>query len=138
MECNNFTPAEKIIIEISTPGDGDPCSPCLHTLDTVARPPSLIPLLVRYLSNNMMQVKFKGEVSDIFSLVSRGHQGTLLGGIENILQSNDNADIVSQQDRFKYIDDLSVLQQICQAGLLTEDFISHWTNENLMKLNKEN
>ena len=83
-----------------------------------------------------MQVKLKGEVSDIFSLVSGGHQGTLLGGIENILQSNDNADIVSQQDRFKYIDDLSVLQQICQAGLLTEDFISHWTNENLMKLNK--
>ena len=39
MECNNFTTAEKIIIEISNHSDGDPCSPCLHKLDTVARPP---------------------------------------------------------------------------------------------------
>ena len=98
-------------------------------------------------------------------LIGGGPQGTLLGGIEYIVQSNDNADIVSQEDRFKYIDDLSVLQLICLAGLLTDynffehvasdigidqqflptdtyqtqehlNFISNWTNENLMKLNK--
>ena len=127
--------------------------------------PSLIPLLISYLSDRKMQVKFNGEVSDILTLIGGGPQGTLLGGIEYIVQSNDNADIVSQEDRFKYIDDLSVLQLICLAGLLTDynffehvasdigidqqflptdtyqtqehlNFISNWTNENLMKLNE--
>ena len=91
-------------------------------------------------------------------------QGTLLGQIDYLVQSNDNADIVSPEDRFKYIDDLSVLQLVCLSGLLTEynfkeqvasdvgiddkflpstnfecqdtlNFISNWTKENQMKLN---
>ena len=81
------------------------------------------------------------------------------------MQSNDNADIVPAEDRFKYIDDLSVLQLVLLSGLLVEydfhqhvasdigidmkflpaasytsqdhlNYISGWTNENLMKLNE--
>ena len=51
-------------------------------------------------------------------LIGGGPQGTLIGGIEYIVQSNDNADIVLPEDRFKYIDDLSVLQLVCLSGLL--------------------
>ena len=80
-------------------------------------------------------------------------------------QSNDNADIVPAEDRFKYIDDLSVLHLICLSGLLVEynffqhvasdigideqflpansyqtqehlNYISNWTQENLMRLNE--
>jgi hypothetical protein len=83
----------------------------------------------------------------------------------NTFQSNDNADIVDPDDRFKYIDDLSVLQLVLLSGLLVEyDFhqhvasdividmqylpatsystqdqlnsISDWTHNNLMKLNE--
>ena len=72
--------------------------------------------------------------------------------------------MVPEQDRFKFIDDLSILQLICLSGLLAEyqyrahvptdiatdqlflptesfqtqeqlDLISDWTNNNLMKLN---
>ena len=82
-----------------------------------------------------------------------------------LVQTNNNADSVSQDDRFKFIDDLSILQIISLAGLLTEyDFhlhvasdvgigqqylppssypvqdhlnsISRWTDENLMKINE--
>ena len=89
-----------------------------------------------------------------------------MGQIEYLVQSNDNADIVSSDDRFKYIDDLSVLTLICLSGLLvdydihshvpsdvgTEDkflppegyqvqtilnSISKWTKQNLMKLNPD-
>lgn len=46
-----------------------------------------------------------------------GPQGTLLGQIEYLVQSNDNADVVDPEDRYKYIDDLSVLQLILLSGL---------------------
>ena len=88
-----------------------------------------------------------------------------MGGLEYLVQSNDNADIVPPEDRFKYIDDLSILQLVCLSGLLSEynffqhvasdvgvdqeylpatnystqqslDYISDWTSANLMKLNE--
>ena len=126
--------------------------------------PSLIPLLSSYLTDRKMKVKFNGELSDFLSLIGGGPQGTLLGQTEYLVQSNDNADGVPEDDRFKYIDDLSVLQLICMTGLLMdynfhqhvasdiaidEKFlppesyniqryihqISDWTTANLMKMN---
>ena len=112
-----------------------------------------------------MKVKFNGELSDFHSLVGGGPQGTLIGQLEYLVQSNDNADIVCPEDRLKYIDDFSVLQLVLLSGLLVEynfhehvasdigtdqlflppssysaqdklNYISNWTNENLMKLNE--
>ena len=74
--------------------------------------PSLIPLLASYLTDRKMKVKFNNEMSDFLTLIGGGPQGTLIGGIEYLAQSNDNADIVLPEDRFKYIDDLSVLQLV--------------------------
>ena len=110
-------------------------------------------------------MKFNGEVSDFLTLIGGGPQGTLLGGLEYIAQSNDNADVVPPEDRYKFIDDLSVLQLILLSGLLVDydfhhhvasdvgidqqylpassyntqhslDYISNWTKDNLMKLNQ--
>ena len=126
--------------------------------------PSLIPLLASYLTDRRMKVKFNGEISEFLALIGGGPQGTLVGGLEYLVQSNDNADIVPPEDRFKYIDDLSVLQLVLLSGLLVEynfyqhvasdvgideeylpadnystqqslNYISNWTRENLMKLN---
>ena len=126
--------------------------------------PSLIPLLISYLSNRSMKVKFNGGESDLVDLVGGGPQGTPLGQLEYLVYSNDNADMVSPNDRYKYIDDLTILQLICLSGLLREynfdehvasdigidqlylpassydtqaslDYISQWTKDNLMKLN---
>ena len=111
-----------------------------------------------------MKVKFNGKMSDFLILVGGGPQGTLISQLEYIVQSNDNADIVCPEDRFKYIDDLSILHLVCLSGLLVEynfaehvasdvgvdqsflpaisygtqdslNFISNWTKENLMQLN---
>ena len=113
-----------------------------------------------------MQLKFNGELSEFLALIGGGPQGTLLGQIEYLVQSNDNADIVSPDDRFKYIDDLSVLQLLCFSGLLIEydfqhhvasdvgiddqflpadtyqtqdslNYIANWTAENKMKINED-
>ena len=82
------------------------------------------------------------------------------------MSSNDSADCVSEEDRFKYIDDLSILELVFLSGLLKEfdcyktvpsdigtgqlylppesyatqtslDAISAWTDANRMKINVE-
>ena len=87
-----------------------------------------------------------------------------MGGIEYLVQSNNNTDVVPETDRFKFMDDPSILELICLSGLLIEyqvkthipsdiakeqlylppesfqtqghiDQISDWTQTNLMKLN---
>ena len=88
--------------------------------------PSLVPLLASYLTDRKMTVKLKNEMSKTYPLVGGGPQGTLLGGIEYLVLSNDNADCVKPEDRFKYIDDLSLLEFVCLTGLLTEyNFLEH-------------
>ena len=128
--------------------------------------PSLIPLLISYLTDRNMKVKFNGEESDLVALIGGGPQGTLLGQLEYLVLSNDNADMVSPSDRYKYIDDLTILQLICLSGLLQEfnfkeqvasdvgvgqfylpsdayqtqsklNQIAKWSEENLVKLNEQ-
>lgn len=128
--------------------------------------PSLIPILVSYLTNRKMKVKYNGEISNQYNLNGGGPQGTLIGQIEYLVNSNDNADCVNPEDRYKYIDDLSVLELVMMTGILREydfyqhvasdigidqvylppdsfrtqdtlDRISAWTAQNLMKLNEE-
>ena len=78
--------------------------------------PSLIPLLISYLEGRKMQVKFNGAISDILTLIGGGPQGTLIGQIMYLVQTNNNADCVDTDNRFKYIDDLSILHLVCLAG----------------------
>ena len=88
--------------------------------------PSLIPLLANYLTDRKMKVKFNREVSEFLRLIGGGPQCTLLGQLEYLVQSNDNADSIPPEDRFKYIDDLSLLQLVCLSGLLKDyDFFQH-------------
>ena len=57
--------------------------------------PSLIPLIVSYLKDRKMKVKFNGEESTEHTLNGGSPQGTLLGQIEYLVNSNDNADSVN-------------------------------------------
>ena len=41
--------------------------------------PAIIPILVSYLSEHQMRVKFNSEESEIMSLIGGGPQGTILG-----------------------------------------------------------
>ena len=51
---------------------------------------------------------------------------TRAGGIEYSVQSNDNADFLEEEDKLKYVDDLSILEFVCLSGLLVEyDVHSH-------------
>ena len=111
-----------------------------------------------------MTDKFKGSNSSVHSLPGVGPQGSLLGGIEYLVNSNDNAEFLDDDEKFKYVDDLSILELVCLAGLLCEynfrfhvasdigidsyylpphsfntqnslNKINEWTQDNLMALN---
>ena len=59
-----------------------------------------------------MKVKWHGKLSSERKLKGGGTQGSSFGLWEYLSQSNDNADCVEEQDRFKFVDDLSFLEII--------------------------
>ena len=112
-----------------------------------------------------MQVRVNNTYSNAHKLLGGGPQGTLLGLIEYFVQSNDNANCVDPKLRFKFLDDLTVLELVMMAGLLTEynfkahvasdigideqyipaasletqknlNYIAQWTENNKMKINE--
>ena len=112
-----------------------------------------------------MIVKFKGTLTQPYDLIGGGPQGTLLGGLQYIITSNDCAtEKVKAENRFKYYDDLNILEFVLLSDLLVNsdvykqvpsdigthqkylnsslietqghlNDITKWTSDNLMQLN---
>jgi hypothetical protein len=80
-------------------------------LDNGVRP-SLIPLLVSYFNSRKMKVKWHGKFSKPRKMPGSGAMGSNIGNMEFESQTNNNADCVPETDRFKFVDDLSVLEVI--------------------------
>ena len=129
--------------------------------------PSLVPLLVNYFQDRQMSVAWHGCQSAPRKINGGGPQGATLGILEYLSQSNHSADCVSVEDRFKFIDDLTILeivnlltvglssfnvkqqipsdimennQYIPPANLESQFFldqISQWTKEQKMMINKK-
>ena len=72
--------------------------------------PALIPVLINYFQNREMTVKWHGCHSLPRKVNGGGPQGATLGLLEYLSQSNNSADMVNESDRFKFIDDLSILE----------------------------
>ena len=73
---------------------------------------SLIPLLINYLQDRTMTVKWNGLTSTERKLNGGGPQGATFGIWEYLTQSNDNSDCVHPDYRFKFVDDLTVLEKV--------------------------
>ena len=74
--------------------------------------PSLIPLLINFFQYRQMYVKWHGCKSVPRELNGGGPEGATLGLLEYISQSNNCADVVNVNDRFRFLDDLSILEII--------------------------
>ena len=81
----------------------------------------MIPLLTNYFQDRYMSVKWHGHVTKPQKINGGGPQGATLGILEYLSQSNNNADFVSESERFKFIDDLTVLEivNLLSIGLST-------------------
>ena len=84
--------------------------------------PALIPVLVNYFQDRKMSVKWHGCRSVPRHIHGGGPQGATLGILEYLSQSNNSADLVQDLDRFKFVDDLSVLEIV---DLLTVGITSY-------------
>ena len=84
--------------------------------------PALIPILASFFQNRKMTVKWHGCQSEKRNLNGGGPAGSTLGLLEYLSQSNDNANIVSPEDRFKFVDDLTALEIV---NLLTIGLTSY-------------
>ena len=73
---------------------------------------SLIPLLTSYFEDREMRVKWHGVISQPRKLPGGGAMGASLGNWEFLSQTNDNADCIPVDDRFKFVDDLTTLEII--------------------------
>ena len=114
-----------------------------------------------------MRVKWRGQLSSLRYLPGSGPQGSTFGVLEYLSQSNDNSENVPVDDRYKFMDDLTLLefislldvglasfniraqvpsnipshnQLITGENLKTSKYvndINDWTEKNLMKLNEK-
>ena len=85
--------------------------------------PALIPLLISYFEDREMCVKWHGKLSESRKLPGGGAMGASLGNWEFLSQTNDNADCVPEDDRFKFVDDLTTIEII---NLLTSGISSFY------------
>ena len=125
----------------------------------------LIPLLTNFFQDRKMQVKWQGFLSTVRDLPGGGPQGSTTGLLEYKSQTNNNCDFVPPQKRYKWVDDLSLLEMVnlITAGLSSYNFKNHvasdigvdqsylpsmhlqsqnymdriqkWTNDNKMRVN---
>ena len=89
--------------------------------------PALIPILINYFQNRNMLVKWKGIYSTVRKLKGGGPQGGTFGILEYLSQSNDNAESVEPENRFKFVDDLTALEivNLLTIELSSYDIFSH-------------
>ena len=88
---------------------------------------TLIPLLISFFQNRRMTVKWHGQKSTSRQLPGGGPQGSTFGNLQFKVSSNENADHVPQDMRYKFVDDLSILELInlILVGLSSYNFRKH-------------
>ena len=138
---------------------------CVNKLIRMGVRSSIIPIIIEYLEDRKMSVHYNTAWSKWHTLVGGSPQGSWLGQTSYIAASDDAASWLEDEDRYKYCDDLSILELIMLGDVLTEyDFNTHvasdigigqkfiqpsllktqqnltkvatWSSQNLMQLNE--
>ena len=73
---------------------------------------ALVPVLVYFFKDKVMSVKWHQKFSSSRNLSGGGPKGATLGFLEYLSQSNDNANHVEPELRFKWMDDFTILEVV--------------------------
>ena len=143
----------------------DPTLATINLIKLVVRS-SLVPILIDFVTERKMTVKFNQAESKVHTLIGGGPQGSQIGQNQYLAASFDSAQTVCEDDQFKYCDDLEILDLVILGNILEEyDFkqhvasdigidqlflppkhcqtqsnigaISKWTDDNLMQINEK-
>ena len=89
--------------------------------------PSLLPLLISYFQQRKMRVKWKNTFSEVRQLPGSGAMGASLGIWEYLSQTNNNSDNIPVNYRFKFVDDLTILEiiNLINIGIESYDVQNH-------------
>ena len=89
--------------------------------------PALIPLLISYFQDRRMHVRWHGKTSNVRNLPGSGAMGSSLGIWEFLSQTNNNADCVPIENRFKFVDDLTTLEivNLINIGISSYNMKTH-------------
>ena len=92
---------------------------------------SIIPLLISYFQERHQSTKWRGFITSPKRINGGGPQGATLGILEFLSQTNDNADCVDPKNRFKFVDDLTVLEivNLLTVGLCSLNIKSQVPND---------
>ena len=93
--------------------------------------PALIPLLTDFFRDRVMSVRWHGVTSSQRTLSGSGPQGSTLGLLEYLSQSNDNTRNIDPELKYKWLDDLSLLEVInlLTIGLSSYNVRAHVPND---------
>ena len=86
---------------------------------------SMIPILLSFFQNRRMRVKWKSLLSKERALPGGGPQGGTLGIEEYLSQSNGNTDFLDQDEKYKFIDDLSILEILNLISIAMSSYNFH-------------
>ena len=67
-----------------------------------------LPVLRRYFQNRKIRVKWRGLLTKTKKQNGRGPQGSIFGILEYLAQTNVNTDYLTIDEKFKFVDDLSI------------------------------
>ena len=89
--------------------------------------PSLIPILTNYFQNRKIRVKWHGIITEIRNQNGGGPQGSIFGNLEYQGQTNFNTEYLTTDEKYKFVDDLSILKVInlLSIGLCSYNFKAH-------------
>ena len=73
--------------------------------------PALLPCLVNFFQDRKIKVKWKGLLSALKELPGSGAMGATIGLLEYIAQSNSKTDCLKENEKYKWIDDLTALEK---------------------------
>ena len=89
--------------------------------------PALIPLLTNYFQDRKIRVKWHGYVSETKSQNGSGPQGSFFGILEYLAQTNFNTKFLTDEEKYKFVDDLSILEiiNLLSIGLCSYNMKAH-------------
>ena len=87
---------------------------------------SIVRILIYFMSERKMQVKMNNKTTSSYDLIGGSPQGSLIGQLLYIIGSDDAAEEVDDENKFKYVDGLATLDAVNIKEHITQyDFWQH-------------